>query len=216
MIELLGEWCIGTKTMLETKNQNVIQRANERGVVAARRHVSAEGQITLQAIADAIQPTIRNMAHLKNVERSGVNIIGFARFDQDHQDFGPRTKDITQLVDSTHQPLQVRLGHIGVYGSETRSKLGISLISDELRIEEEAIESVFDQKGFAQQPGPYREKGFVPHVSIARVNLGLYSLFQEQRTLDALDDLAGLGSLATQSVFLELDPIRAESMTSDS
>jgi hypothetical protein len=198
--------------MLQQKNQNVIQRANERGVVAARRRVSGKGQRTLQRVLNAIEPELGGAAHLFNVKRIGVNIIGFSRFDQEHQDQGPPTKDVVAEVLSSQNFLRVGLGRIGVYGSETKAKLGISLISDRLRWEEEDIEMVFDKLGFPLQPGPYRDDGFVPHVSIGRLDINQLEYFQSSETLRRLDELAGLGHLATRS--LSLDPIKAESMPS--
>jgi hypothetical protein len=198
--------------MLQQKNQNVIQRANERGVVAARRHVSAKGQRTLQRVFNAIEPELGGAAHLFNVKRIGVNIIGFSRFDQEHQDHGPPTKDVVAEVLSSQNFLRVGLGRIGVYGSETKAKLGISLISDRLRYEEDDIEMVFEKMGFPLQPGPYRDDGFVPHVSIARLDINHLEYFLNPDTLRRMEIRAGVGTLATRS--LTLDPIRAESMPS--
>jgi len=201
--------------MLQEKNRNVIQRANERevvaardrGVVAARRYVSDEGQITLQRIADALHPALLNKAHLKSVRRIGVTVIGFSRFDQLHQDLGPPTDEVTECVETSYTPLKVELGRIGVYGTEPNGKLGISLISADLRSEEEAIEAVFGQRGYPLPPDPYRQSGFDPHVTIAQIHSKELPFFQDSHTLNRLEILAGLGP--TGSLSIMLDPIKA-------
>ena len=206
--------------MLQEKNQNVIQRASERqvvaardrGVVGARRHVSNEGQITLQRIADALHPALLNKAHLKSVRRLGVTVIGFSRFSPEHQEQGPPTQEITDQIRSTHSPIDVELGHIGVFGSETKSKLGIFLVSKTLKVEEDSIEALFERNGFPLLKGPYREDGYAPHLSIAQLNKDQLEYFQDPVEIEKLETLAGLGPDSTQSITLV--KVKADSMES--
>lgn len=196
--------------MLQQKNQNIIQRANERGVVAARRPVRSADQVVLRGISDILELEIRKAGHLKKLRRLGVTVVGFGRFDDDHRQFGPPTKDITEQVESSLSSVEVRLARIGIYGTDSRKKLGISIVSDELTIEKSEIESAFDHKGFPLLRGPYRKDGYMQHVSIGFLDINSPEYFKDTEIMENLETLTGLGPDSTLRILLE--PVSAQSL----
>ena len=197
----------GTDTMQQKQKQHITQRANERGVFAVSRPISSEGQMVLQSISDILQPELRNAGRLFNVNTLGTTVIGFSRFSKRHKGIGPPTEQVTNEIDSSHHPIEVELGHLGIYGSATKCKLSISLISDKLIREAEAIEAVFEQRGFPLKQDPNAENGFVPHCSIALLYNDNLGHFQDDKILRRLESLTGLEPRTMQTIVL--DPIKA-------
>jgi hypothetical protein len=197
---------------IQEKNQNleqvaVEQRRISREIVAARRPVSNEDQFVLQSIYDFLYPMIRKAAHVNRQKYLGATVVGFGRFDQYHREFGPPTREITEQVESTLSPIRVGLGKVGIYGTDTIKKLGISLISDELTLEKSGIETAFEHKGFPLLQGPYRAGGYVQHVSIGYLDIDRPEYFRDPEVMERLDAIPG----RTPSILL--DPVRVRDQT---
>ena len=197
------------------QNQNLEQvvmerRRKSREVVAARRPVATEDQVALQGIYDILYPKIKKAAHVNKMKYFGATVVGFGRFDQNHREFGPPTREITEQVDSTLAPMRVGLGKVGIYGTDAVQKLGISLISDELNLEKREIETAFEHKGFPLLQGPYRSGGYIQHLSIGYLEVDRPEYFKDPEILEELDIIAGLGSSSTQRILLEKVRVRPD------
>jgi hypothetical protein len=197
--------------MERQKHQNYQQRALSRGVVAARRPVETDGQILLHDAAETLKRKIRRGGYLTAAGRIGVTVVGFGRFNIDHQRFGPPTNDITAEVVSTLSPIEVRLGRIGIYGTDTKRKLGISLISEELALEKKLIEAGFEESGFPLQQGPNRAEGYIQHVSIGLLDIDNLDYFKDPDEIEKLEALTGLGPNSVQTIILQ--PVSARSLS---
>lgn len=188
------------------KTQNLknsrLEQAEARGVLAIRRAVSAEGQTTLQSISDLLMPEVINSGRLFDVVTLGVTVVGFSRFDKHHRSKGPPTRQVVENIQSLYSPTNVKLGKLGIFGSEAKSKLGIYLTGDALFQEAEDIDTEFMHCGFPLRNDPNSPDGFVPHCSIALLYTDNIAHFREPRTLKRLNIVAGLAA-ATKSIDLD-------------
>lgn len=177
-----------------------LERANRRGVFAVRRRVAPESQESLQVISDILQPEIRSTGRLFDVRTLGVTVVGFSRFDRRHLGTGPPTSEVVRKVLSTSSALEVGLGKLSIYDTETKAKLGVALISEELEQEVEDLEDGFRRKGFSLRTDPNDDGEYAPHCSMALLYTDNLAHYQDPRTLRRLDTITGLSADTIQIV----------------
>jgi hypothetical protein len=185
----------------QSQHSYEVQHANERGVFAVRRLVANESYDKLHEVTGSIQQELKNVGRTFEAETIGITVIGFSRFCYRHMDVGPITADITENVPSSKFPIVAQLGRLGIYGPRARTKLAIDLQSDELINEERAYSEEYAKLDFPlNSRWPY-----VPHCSVALVFFDHVEDFSDDRTLNRLNRLAGLGKMIEQTIVL--DPI---------
>ena len=190
----------------QVQKQNRLQNANERGIFAVRRKVSPASRLLLQKIVDELQPELHNVSRIFDIKSLGVTVIGFSRFDKRHLGAGPATKKITDRVDSCHQVIEVQLGTLGIYGSDTRGKLGISLTSRQLVDEVLALQDEFQSAGFPLKADPNSAGEYQPHCSLALLDTDKSGHFKDERALRMLNGLHIIESSMSETIVL--DPVR--------
>lgn len=186
--------------------QNILQQANAKGIYAVRRKVAEQSYATLQEVADNLQAPLHNAGRIFDVRMLGITIIGFSRFDRRHCGRGPSTASITEKVATAVRPIEVALGSLAIYGSSSKAKLGIEIISEELDAEESTYEAQFTNVGYALKKEYNGNGTYAPHLSIALLYGDHLSHFQDARTLDKLDRVTMLGK--TGGISIILDPVK--------
>jgi len=176
-----------------------VRRANERGVFAVRRLVAPQSYDTLRQTTNLLCDELKNVGRTFEAETIGVTIVGFSRFFHKHMLNGPNTSDVTENIASAKHPIEVVLGRLGIYGSNSRAKLAIAIDSPELINEELAYQKEFAKIGYPiNQRWPYS-----PHCSVALVFSDYVEHFADPRSLSRLNRLTGLGKMIEQSIILE-------------
>lgn len=164
------------------------QTATACDILAIRRSVSPESYPVFENIAELLEPEIRNAARLFDISNLGVTVIGFTRFDKHHRQNWPPTREVVGTVHSAREPLEVKLGTLGVYGSDSKHKLGFSLESDALIAEISAFEQTFRDRGSPLRNDPNANPDeLTPHCSIALLYEENVGYFCDTRTLDRLN-----------------------------
>lgn len=189
-------------TKPQASKQTTFQQAHEKGIFAIRRSVAPESYETLQAINNALVPELQNTARLFDVHTLGVTVIGFSRYDKRHRNSGPPTKDIVERVPSSRQKIEVTIGGLATYGSASKGKLGLQLVSTDL-----ANEAHFFEQAFADHDFPLRNDPncdgilYASHCSLALLYNDTRAHFEDPRSLNKLAELSGLATAS--SIILE-------------
>lgn len=176
----------------QASKRNSMEVAEERGIAAIRRNFTADDRQIFEIVAQLLRSELVGAARLFDPESLGVTVVGFSRYSSNHRVKGPRTSDVIRVVAGTGDPVTVRLGALGVFGSGSKHKLGFHLRdeSDTLANEVSSLEGEFAGRGFPlKRDYNTTEDGYAPHCSIALLYEDHVGHFTEPSVLLRLGNL---------------------------
>lgn len=187
----------------------------QHGVVAARRKVSSDSYPIFEEIVDRLEPGMTEYARFSASKALGVSVMSHYRLNG--LDWAPPTSKITEMIPSTSEPIEAKLGQLVIFGKRLSelsrddtttlvgAKLAIELCSFKLKRETKQYEKIYDQVGVELNPYPADGK-YHPHLTLAHVSANA-GYFKDPQTLIAFRRLANLKQL-NNGTSIWLEPIR--------
>ena len=188
--------------------------ANRRGIFTVKRRLDEPSNQVIEEIVSAIRPEIVNAARPFYPKSWHVTVIGFSRYSKEYKLNGKPTKLIGESIPTTKDPIEVRLGRLGVFGggSSKAPKLAINISSDKLDEEVERFELAYDAVGSPLLPEYNSETGsFAGHISLALINSDRIYDLSDPRYLRRLSLIAGL--IKGDQKYITLAPVAMDEPT---
>lgn len=193
-----------------------VGRANERGIVAARRPVSQASLPLMERVIESLDSELAGCGRVISARDCGVTVVGFYHFDKRIRSEGPSTRSVSKNIASTFHPLEVGLGSLAFYGQKYKvhgkyqeligGKLAIELMSGELMEEEARYRKEYVRRGAPLREHPL-SRGYCPHISVAVVFNQAREL-SDPRSIKRMNAAIGLGRCSMESLIL--DPVLRE------
>ena len=125
-----------------------------------------------------------------------LTVVGWTRFTKDQKFKGPKTIEVMDKVESCNEPILVRLGALGIYGSGGRYKLAAEVHSTALHHEIAELEIEYERAGFPLRADRNADRENHLHLSLGQVYTHTIDHMRLPTTLSGLNEAAGqLGTI---------------------